>query len=41
MKVSQKANDYLEKGIDTAGIASELDYLLRLYDVAGDGIFHE
>ena len=39
MKVSQKANDYLEKGIDTAGIASELDYLLRLYDVAGDGIF--
>ena len=39
MKVSQKANDYLEKGIDTAGIASELDYELRLYDVAGDGIF--
>lgn len=39
MRVSQKANDYLEKGIDTAGIASELDYLLRLYDVAGDGVF--
>src|SRR5438045_6011752 len=39
MKVSQKANDYLEKGIDTAGIASELDYELSLYDVAGDGIF--
>ncbi len=39
MKVSQKANDYLEKGIDTAGIASQMDYVLRLYDVAGDGIF--
>jgi hypothetical protein len=39
LKVSQKANDYLEKGIDTAGIASQLDYVLRLYDVAGDGIF--
>jgi potassium-dependent mechanosensitive channel len=39
LKVSQKANDYLEKGIDTAGIASELDYVLRLYDVAGDGVF--
>jgi small-conductance mechanosensitive channel len=39
MKVSQKANDYLEKGVDTASIASELDYVLRLYDVAGDGIF--
>src|SRR5204862_4882679 len=39
MKVSQKANDYLEKGIDTAGIASELDYLLHSYDVADDGIF--
>jgi potassium efflux system protein len=39
MKVSQKANDYLEKGIDTAGIASQLDYVLHLYDVAGDGIF--
>ena len=39
LKVSQKANDYLEKGIDTAGIASRLDYVLRLYDVAGDGIF--
>jgi potassium-dependent mechanosensitive channel len=38
-KVSQKANDYLEKGIDTAGIASRLDYVLRLYDVAGDGVF--
>jgi small-conductance mechanosensitive channel len=39
MAVSQKANDYLEKGVDTAGIASELNYELRLYDVAGDGIF--
>ena len=39
LKVSQKANDYLENGIDTAGIASQLDYILRLYDVAGDGIF--
>src|SRR4030095_12224757 len=39
MKVSLKANDYLENGIDTAGIASQLDYVLRLYDVAGDGIF--
>src|SRR4030095_8146803 len=39
LKVSQKANDYLEKGIDTAGIASRLDYVLRLYDVAGDGVF--
>ena len=39
LKVSQKANDYLQKGIDTAEIASQLDYLLRLYDVAGDGIF--
>ena len=39
LKVSQKANDYLEKGIDTAGIASQLDHVLRLYDVAGDGIF--
>ena len=39
LRVSQKANDYLEKGIDTAGIASQLDYILRLYDVAGDGIF--
>jgi potassium efflux system protein len=39
LKVSQKANDYLEKGIDTAGIASQLNYVLRLYDVAGDGIF--
>ena len=39
MKISQKANDYLEEGIDTAGIASQLTYTLRLYDVAGDGIF--
>lgn len=39
LKVSQKANDYLETGIDTAAIASQLDYILRLYDVAGDGIF--
>src|SRR6187402_3620495 len=39
LEVSQKANDYLENGIDTAGIASQLDYVLRLYDVAGDGIF--
>src|SRR6185312_17023335 len=39
MKVSQKANDYLEKGIDTAGIASQLNYVLYLYEVAGDGIF--
>jgi potassium-dependent mechanosensitive channel len=39
LKVSQKANDYLGKGIDTAGIASRLNYVLRLYDVAGDGIF--
>jgi small-conductance mechanosensitive channel len=39
LKVSQKANDYLEKGIDTAGIASQLDHVLHLYDVAGDGIF--
>ena len=39
MKVSQNANDYLEKGIDTAGIASQLDYVLDLYDVAGDGVF--
>jgi len=39
LRVSQKANDYLENGIDTAGIASQLDYILRLYDVAGDGIF--
>src|SRR5688500_13266327 len=39
LRVSQKANDYLETGIDTAGIASQLDYILRLYDVAGDGIF--
>ncbi|HEU5164739.1 MAG TPA: mechanosensitive ion channel domain-containing protein [Chitinophagaceae bacterium] len=39
LKVSQKANYYLEKGIDTAGIASQLDYVLRIYDVAGDGVF--
>ncbi|HZI52626.1 MAG TPA: mechanosensitive ion channel domain-containing protein [Chitinophagaceae bacterium] len=39
MKVSENANDYLEKGIDTAGIASQLDYVLALYDVAGDGVF--
>ena len=39
LEISQKANDYLESGIDTAGIASQLDYILRLYDVAGDGIF--
>jgi small-conductance mechanosensitive channel len=38
LEISQKANDYLESGIDTAGIASQLDYILRLYDVAGDGI---
>ncbi|HEX3168733.1 MAG TPA: hypothetical protein VHQ93_20840, partial [Chitinophagaceae bacterium] len=28
LEVSQKANDYLESGIDTAGIASQLDYIL-------------
>jgi potassium-dependent mechanosensitive channel len=39
LKVSEKANDYLETGIDTAGIASQLDRVLRLYYVAGDGIF--
>jgi len=39
LKVAQRANDYLEKGIDTAGIASQLNYVLRLYDVAGDGVF--
>ena len=39
LEVSQKANYYLEKGIDTAGIASQLDYVLRIYDVAGDGVF--
>ena len=39
LKVSEKANDYLKKGIDTASIASQLDYAVRLYDVAGDGIF--
>ncbi|HZI52578.1 MAG TPA: mechanosensitive ion channel domain-containing protein, partial [Chitinophagaceae bacterium] len=39
LKVSQKANDYLEGGLDTAGIASQLDYVLRLYDVAADGVF--
>ena len=39
LKVAQKANDYLEKGIDTAGIADQLDYVLRLYELAGDGIF--
>jgi potassium efflux system protein len=39
LKSSQKANDYLEKGIDTASISSQLNYVLRLYDVAGDGIF--
>ena len=39
LNVSQQANDYLEKGIDTAGIASQLDYVLHLYDVAGDGVF--
>lgn len=39
LKVSQKANDFLETGIDTAGIAAQLDYILHLYDVAGDGIF--
>jgi potassium-dependent mechanosensitive channel len=39
LKVSEKANDYLETGIDTAGIASQLDHVLRLYYVAGDGIF--
>src|SRR6187399_3725983 len=39
LEVSQKANDYLENGIDTAGIASQLDYILRLYDVGGDGVF--
>ncbi len=39
LKVAQKANDYLGKGIDTAGIAAQLDYVLRLYEVAGDGIF--
>src|SRR5688572_5399773 len=39
LKVSQKANGYLEGGLDTAGSASQLDYVLRLYDVAGDGVF--
>src|SRR6478735_4642787 len=39
LKVSEKANDYLETGIDTAGIASQLDHVLGLYYVAGDGIF--
>ncbi|HEY6503975.1 MAG TPA: mechanosensitive ion channel domain-containing protein [Chitinophagaceae bacterium] len=39
LKISEKANDYLKKGIDTAGIGSQLDYVLRLYDVAADGIF--
>ena len=39
LKVSQKANDYLEKGIDTASIAAQINYASRLYDVAGDGIF--
>ncbi|HMK19068.1 MAG TPA: mechanosensitive ion channel domain-containing protein [Chitinophagaceae bacterium] len=39
LEVSQKANDYLGSGIDTAGIASQLDYILRLYDVGGDGVF--
>src|SRR6187397_3025508 len=39
LDISQKANDYLESGIDTAGIASQLDYILRLYDVGGDGVF--
>jgi hypothetical protein len=39
LDISQKANDYLESGIDTAGIASQLDYILRLFDVAGDGVF--
>ena len=39
LKVSQKANDYLEQGLDTAGIASQLDYVLRIYDVAADGVF--
>jgi len=39
MKVAENANDYLEKGIDTAGIGSQLDYVLALYDVAGDGVF--
>src|SRR5688572_5218812 len=34
MKVAENANDYLERGIDTAGIASQLDYVLGLYDVA-------
>ena len=36
---SQKANDYLKKGIDTAGIAAQVDYVLRIYDVAVDGVF--
>ena len=39
MKVAENANDYLERGIDTAGIASQLDFVLGLYDVAGDGVF--
>jgi len=39
LKVSQKANDYLEGGIDTAGIASQVDYVLRIFDVAVDGVF--
>lgn len=39
LKESQKANEYLEDGLDTAGIASQLNYILALYDVAVDGIF--
>ena len=39
LKVSEKANDYLETGIDTAEIASQLDHVLGLFSVAGDGIF--
>src|SRR5687768_12123372 len=34
LRVSEKANNYLETGIDTAGIASQLDYALRIYNVA-------
>jgi hypothetical protein len=39
MKVAENANDYLKRGIDTAGISSQVDYVLALYDVAGDGVF--
>ncbi len=34
-----EVNDYLETGIDTAGIASQLDHVLRFFHLDGDGIF--